>query len=542
MNKSDRLKILLEKGYFPEELPPPFNTSVLAKFRASVSQLWDALHVNYPHSAAELYSVPRVRQVRRHLAIVNPVAQFHLAKLIADNWITIRSHLRTSKYTLAVPEIEMDQDRAVPQPDFALVSMRQIEISALFDHALASDISRFYGTLYTHVIPWALHTKTWCKQNLNTPQYRTSLGALLDTAVRKGQENQTLGIPVGPDTSRILSEIVAVAVDEYVQSALSLDTTRAFRNVDDWYIGFDTASEAEDAIATLAMGCRTFELELNAEKTRTLHASSVIDGVWPTELREYRVGTGVRAQARSLEHFFAKSFQYAIDYPNHNVLNFSVKRTRSIRVSEQNWKIYENFLLKAARANMTVIPTVVQILTSYNHNGYSLNKDRIQKLIEDLVRRSAPLGHHAEVARALFLAKALRINISQVSVTRIASLENSVCALLALDLRENNLIEGILDTSLWMLSMTASGLSSHMWLLAYEADLKGWLQGIPPNFVDNDPHFSILKRKGIAFYDIRRNVTHIKRITPKPRSASLLLLLQQFTSQENMPMTSIRID
>jgi len=261
MTKSERLRLLLERGYFPDELPPPFQTNYLARYRKSVSIAWSTLGPNYPHSAPGIYSIPRSQRLRRNLAIVNPVAQLNLAKLIADNWIEIRRHLRKSAYCLQLPEITTDTERAVPRPDFDLISLKKIEIGASFDHILLSDISRFYGTLYTHAIPWALRGKDWCKRNLHSPAYGASLGNRLDVAVRKGQENQTLGIPVGPDTSRILSEIVGASLDTEVQQILKLDNTRAFRNVDDWYIGFDNAGEAEDAIATVVTACRKFELE-----------------------------------------------------------------------------------------------------------------------------------------------------------------------------------------------------------------------------------------------------------------------------------------
>ena len=161
MNKSERLRVLLERGYFPEELPPPFHTSDLARYRTHVSRSWDKLGANYPSSTAEVYSNPRLRQLRRTLSIVNPVAQLYLAKLVSDYWVEIRDHLRKSRYSAEIPQIEGDRDRAISQPDFALLAIKRIEISAAFDHALISDISRFYGTLYTHAIPWALHGKDW---------------------------------------------------------------------------------------------------------------------------------------------------------------------------------------------------------------------------------------------------------------------------------------------------------------------------------------------------------------------------------------------
>ena len=168
---------------------------------------------------------------------------------------------------------------------------------------------------------------------------------------------------------------------------------------------------------------------------------------------------------------------------------------------KENWRMYESFILKAARSNATVIPVVVQILTSYNHNGFDLDKGRITKLIDDLITKNAPLGHHAEVAWALFLAKALNLIISKGAAKAVSGLESAVCALLALDIRENGLIEGSLDTGLWEQSMVDQGLSSNMWLLAYEADLKGWLEGKPKDFVDQNQYFCILKKKKISFYD-----------------------------------------
>lgn len=522
MNKAQRLGALLAHGYFPEELPPPFNTLDLAKHRNHVIAAWAAIPGDYPKTTPEAYSNPRIRRIRRNLALVNPIAQVHLSKLICNNWAVIRKHLKKSKYALELPEVQLDKDRAVPKPDFSLVALRRIEIASLHDHALISDISRFYGTLYTHAIAWALHGKAWSKLNLNTPAFKSSLGNQLDIAVRKGQDNQTIGIPIGPDTSRILSEIIAASIDTHVERTLSLGSARAFRHVDDWHIGFDNAGEAEDAIATLAAACREYELELNAEKTRSMHAGSVVDGIWATELRQFHFDTSVGSQAKGIEHFFAKTFQFAADFPEQNVLSYAVKRTKSLRVQPDNWRMYESFLLKAVRANPTVTPDVVEILVSYNHNKYSIDRPRISKLIADLVHKNAPLAHHAEVAWALFLAKGLKIKLARKSAQAVSTLESSTCALLALDLRRSGLIEGKLDTSLWEQSMTQDGLKSNMWLLAYEADLKGWLQDNPVNFVDSDPYFSILKKKMISFYDVKKNVTHITKQKPRPPSSALL--------------------
>ena len=163
MSKNERLKALLGIGYFPDELPPSFTTGDFAKYRRAIGVAWAALqnYPNYPKTSPERYSIPKVIDWRRELAIVNPIAQYHVAKLIADDWQQISKHLTSCSFGVEELVIKFNASRAVSTWDFRLVSLRHCEISAIHNHALVADISRFYGTLYTHAIPWGLHTKAW---------------------------------------------------------------------------------------------------------------------------------------------------------------------------------------------------------------------------------------------------------------------------------------------------------------------------------------------------------------------------------------------
>jgi len=69
--------------------------------------------------------------------------------------------------------------------------------------------------------------------------------------------------------------------------------------------------------------------------------------------------------------------------------------------------------------------------------------------------------------------------------------------------------------------MNGDSLTDEMWLLAYEANFKGWLPS-PNNHVDSHPFFSVLKRKKVFFYDEGRNV---------PKTIKALRLLRQETQQ-----------
>src|ERR1022692_4555816 len=110
---------------------------------------------------------------------------------------------------------------------------------------LPADFSRFYNSIYTHSIPWAIHGKVNARADREYALY----GNRLDLRVRDTQDQQTGGIPVGPDTSFLLAEVIASAIDtELVQSVGELKGTRY---IDDYHLYFGSAADAESALAEL---------------------------------------------------------------------------------------------------------------------------------------------------------------------------------------------------------------------------------------------------------------------------------------------------
>lgn len=391
LSKTERFKALLEIGYFPQELPPPFQTRDLAKYRNSIDRAWQSN--SYPKSAPEIFSVPRVGGWRRDLSIVNPVAQFFLSKLIAEEWITLRKHLNKSNFSVQRLEITKSKLRSIQEPDFRLISMLKSEIAGLYDYALVSDISRFYGTLYTYAIPWALHGKGHCKTILDTPAYKQLLGTKLDVAVRKGNENQTAGIPIGPDTSRILSEIVVSEVDRNLSKKLNLKGPRAIRNVDDWFIGFDSLGEAEESIAALSLECQIFQLEIHPGKTMPIDLAKSFSSPWTNDLLSVQVPKSEKKQQKQIEQFFELAFELSSKNASANVLKFALTLVRSWDVSKSNWRIFENFLLRAVRANKTTLPQFVQLIANYREKGFEISQNKMFMIAHDFKALLFEVGH-----------------------------------------------------------------------------------------------------------------------------------------------------
>ena len=215
------------------------------------------------------------------------------------------------------------------------------------------------------------------------------------------------------------------------------------------------------------------------------------------------------------------------------MLKFSINLLRSSDILKINWPQFETYLLKAARANATTIPMVVHLLALYNAKGFPVKKDRVAKFIKDTVAKCGPSAAHFEIAWTLFLAKMLRIVLPADWVKPVTKLESSVCALVLLDLRQMGLIDGALDVSLWTQVMTHEGLQSNMWLLAYEADLKGWLT--PPNagFVQTHPYFAELRRRNVSFYDKERRLKNVRRSKPKKSSDAFMRHMAALRSRDD---------
>jgi len=166
---------------------------------------------------------------------------------------------------------------------------------------------------------------------------------------------------------------------------------------------------------------------------------------------------------------------------------------------------------------------VVHLLALYNAKGFPVKKERIAKFIKDTIAKCGPSAAHYEIAWTLFLAKMLRITLRADWVQPITKLESSVCALILLDLRQMNLIDGTFDTSLWTQAMTETGLNSNLWLVAYEADLKGWLTPPVRGFVQKHPYFSVLRQRNISFYNKDRRLKNVRHSKPKKPSNAFFL-------------------
>jgi hypothetical protein len=104
--------------------------------------------------------------------------------------------------------------------NFATKSIKEAEILSKYPFVLKADIANFFHTIYSHSIPWGVLGKEHVKKvrEEGSKSEKSDLekhwSSQIDLAVQRGNSRETFGIPVGPDTSRIIAELLLAGVHQ----------------------------------------------------------------------------------------------------------------------------------------------------------------------------------------------------------------------------------------------------------------------------------------------------------------------------------------
>lgn len=497
---------LLERGYFPKELPTQFCSTSFAQVVCSSNTLptdfVPASRNDYNKlklAKAAKYSHARGGLLRRPLRICNPLAYYRLARELDQEWSMLAPSLQGTPLSATNP-VSTSSGRAIQgsKPQSMRPSLA-IETRLNNRFILITDISRFYQSIYTHSIAWAIHTKPVAKQN----RRMNYIGNRIDALVRSGQDGQTVGIPIGPDTSLILAEILMQACDRELLSVLP--NIRGYRFIDDYELGFRTRNEAENAFHILESILSGYELALNPRKTMIEELPFRLEASWAAPIRSFTIRSKPCGQATDLIAYFDLASELDKKYPDEAVLQFAVGRLRSIEVAPENWRLFQLLLLGLVVPDPALLPFVLEAINSRANKGAIPAYDEIGEALNTIILDHSVLGHSSEIVWSLWASIALNIKLSEAVSGALSICDDSCVALCALHCQSCGLLKGQLDTTLWSSYMTTSALYEEHWLLSYEANIKNWL---PSNgrrdHVNADPNFSFLKTNGVSFYDAQR--------------------------------------
>ncbi|CAB5494232.1 RNA-directed DNA polymerase [Bathymodiolus thermophilus thioautotrophic gill symbiont] len=144
------------------------------------------------------------------------------------------------------------------------VEQKSIELGLEYNCIFHTDIVDCYGAIYTHSIPWAIHTKEVAKNN----HKNTLIGNKIDTLLRGMNYGQTNGIPQGSILMDFIAEMVLGYIDECLSTCLRSDMDyHIIRYRDDYRIFVNNAKDGETIIRELSKILSELGMRLSGEKT-----------------------------------------------------------------------------------------------------------------------------------------------------------------------------------------------------------------------------------------------------------------------------------
>lgn len=136
---------------------------------------------------------------------------------------------------------------------------------------LSLDVSKCFDSIYTHSIAWATKSKDNTKENL---RITSTFGQIFDALMQQANHNETNGILIGPEVSRVFSEIIFQKIDSTVaRRLLGLKTPARNgydytirRYVDDIFIFAKTSEQTRLIAEIYTEELNSYNLHINRNK------------------------------------------------------------------------------------------------------------------------------------------------------------------------------------------------------------------------------------------------------------------------------------
>jgi hypothetical protein len=373
INKDDKNRVLLTE-LLPYEVPMLFSND---GFYSIVSS------GNFEHFEQKLkeiknggdYGIPFNFEVKksavgdfRKLSIIHPIYQTKFIDFY-DNYDSVILHLcskspfslrkveKVAKYfytpDLVFEEDEQKNEEVEVEPDVLDKETRLLKsyftykpidliykfyerheyqrLEQRFNLLMEFDINKCFYNIYTHSLSWAVKDKESAKRNANKESFEN----VFDKIMQKANYNETNGILVGPEVSRIFAEIILQEIDLKVLNYLEKEGVKIGieyeirRYVDDYFVFSN-----DEKILDLILKAYKNELE---EYKLYINESKTIKRITPFI-------TDIAVGKRELMHLLNNLFDSLITYEEKEKNDGTIEKNKIINPTNSPYKRAQNFI------------------------------------------------------------------------------------------------------------------------------------------------------------------------------------------------------
>lgn len=330
-----------------------------------------------------------------YVSLVNKITEQANWNLIVARFAQSQTNPNIRCYSIPLRSDSQQSDRATSITQWwQAIEQQSLELALKYEYVLHTDISDCYGSIYTHSVPWAVHTK----QTAKTQRRDLSLiGNVIDKHLQDMAYGQTNGIPQGSVLMDFIAEIVLGYADlelsDRIQQA-NIQDYEIIRYRDDYRIFSNNPQTAEHITKLLTEILVELGMCLNAQKT--IVSTNVIkkNSIKPDKL--YWISS--RKGAKGLQEHLLIIHKLSEEYPNSGSLSKALgkfyNRIKGITEIKQNIEVLVSILADIMYKNprtYTIASAILSKLLSLIPN--TDKKNEILNLIYQKFEKIPNTGH-----------------------------------------------------------------------------------------------------------------------------------------------------
>jgi len=234
------------------------------------------------------YLILRSETKQRRLSLLHPRAQFNIMKFLERNYNTFLYYCSSSKYSLRkatrvasekIDKVDLNGNSLGVGSFFRIEpyermykffdSLQFKRLETRYPYFAELDVANCFNSIYTHTIAWATNGIDYNKKVIGKENI---FGNNLDQLIQRSNNNETNGIPIGNEFSRMSAEILFQYIDTEIDSELAKkplpeNDYRIYRYVDDYLIFASDRQTLNACMSAITNQLSRFNFALNGQKT-----------------------------------------------------------------------------------------------------------------------------------------------------------------------------------------------------------------------------------------------------------------------------------
>lgn len=404
-------KWLLEEWYFPEQnvLPPQFkvvdfllNDDPYFQPKPTRVDKKDLLNISYPKNDL----------TNRTFWIQYPHYYHDLVYHIATHWDEIVKILfpewqRIYSYSFPVPLYHKKELRAWRMV-YEWLQMAEWDLVAdsfTYQYIVRTDIKNFYNSVYTHIIPWVLTSRSSALSSRNTfDDTIVWIGNKIDRLLQYSNDQRTIWLPIGSAVDDLIAEIILSKIDLEASEELEgegIDFV-ATRFKDDYRFLCNSEEDAKRIMKVLWERLNFYNLTLNEKKTDVL---SLPEWLYRWHIREYSPYSLKEKESISFKEFelvLLKTLEIHDKYPWTSIIekflselydndyNIKISFHHGKSLNKKYWNIKKSISLILSlyrKSRKSIGSCLALILAIYEAHSSELFAEDLSEYIEVVMNR-----------------------------------------------------------------------------------------------------------------------------------------------------------